>query len=235
MKKRIWELDALRGLFVLIMVGVHLCYDLVNFFGAAVFRLAALFLGLQAWGGVAFVVLSGCCASLGSAPLRRGAQILACGSLVSAVTLGLAFTGFGEGIVIYFGVLHCLGCCMILWAFLRKLPRMGLAVLGIAAIAAGLWLARQSFAFPWLLPLGFMPRDFLTADYFPLLPHLGFFLLGAMLGETLYRQRKSLLPDAWETLGASRFLGFCGRHSLIIYLLHQPVLTGLLWLLSLWA
>ena len=235
MKKRVWELDALRGLCILVMTWVHLVFDLVNFFDAASFQLSDPFKLLMAWGGVVFVLLSGCCATLGRHPVRRGLQVLACGLLVSAVTLGLSDAGFGQGVAVYFGVLHCLGCCMILWAFLQKIPRAGMAAMSIAAIAVGLRLSRESFSFPWLLPLGFMPRRFVTADYFPLLPHLGFFLLGAMLGERLYRARKSLLPDAWENKGASRFLTFCGRHSLMIYLLHQPVIAGLLWLLSLSA
>lgn len=232
MTKRIWELDALRGLFILLMTGVHLCYDLENFFGAAVFEISGPFRLLMDWGGVAFVLLSGCCAVLGRHPVRRGFQVLCCGLLVSAVTVGLAFAGLGEGIAVYFGVLHCLGCCMILWAVLGKLPRRGLAALSIAVILGGLWLKGRSFPFPWLLPLGLMPRNFVTADYFPLLPHLGFFLLGAVLGEKLYRQRRSLLPGIPEKNGAIRFLRFCGRHSLMIYLLHQPVITGLLWLLT---
>ena len=232
MNGRIWELDALRGLFILVMTGVHLVFDLGDLFGLTEFHLSGPFRQLQAWGGVAFVLLSGCCASLGRHPVRRGLQVLCCGLLVSAVTAGLAFAGFGGGIAVWFGVLHCLGCCMLLWAFLRKLPRPGLAALSVAAILAGLWLSRQSFPFPWLLILGFMPHSFATADYFPLLPHLGFFLLGAMVGEKCYRQRKSLLPGIPERTGAIRFLGFCGRHSLLIYLLHQPAIIGLLWLLS---
>ena len=235
MKDRVWELDALRGLFILIMIGVHLVFDMGDLFGLTAIHLSDPFRRLQAWGGVAFVLLSGCCASLGRHSVRRGLQVLCCGLLVSAVTVGLALAGFGEGVAVYFGVLHCLGCCMILWVAIRKLPRSGLTAISIAAIVLGLWLSHQSFPFPWLLPLGFMPHVFVTADYFPLLPHLGFFLLGAVLGEKLYRERKSLLPDAWENNGAIRFLKFCGRHSLLIYLLHQPVITGLLWLVSLLA
>lgn len=235
MKKRIWELDALRGLCILAMAAVHLVYDLVNLFGLAGGVIPGGFRFLMDWGGVVFVMLSGCCATLGSNPLRRGFQVFGCGMLVSAVTVGLVLLGFDPGMVIYFGVLHCLGACMVLWHFLRKLPKPLLFCLSALAVAAGILLTEESFPFAWLLPLGFMPHYFVTADYFPLLPHLGFFLLGALLGGILYRERRSLLPENCGEFAAARLLRFCGRHSLVIYLLHQPVITGLLWLLSFMA
>lgn len=232
MTRRIWELDALRGLCILAMAAVHLVYDL-ELYGLARGMLSRPFLFLMDWGGVVFVLLSGCCATLSRNSLRRGFLVFGCGLLVSAVTVVLALTGFGEAVVVYFGVLHCLGTCMVLWSFLRKLPRPWLTVLGIAAAAAGAWLRSRTFGFSWLIPLGFVPRGFVTADYFPLLPHLGFFLLGALLGEILYPRRKSLLPGSHENAAPVRFLCLCGQNSLLIYLLHQPVITGLLWLLRL--
>ena len=65
---------------------------------------------------------------------------------------------------------------------------------------------------------------FSSSDFFPLLPHLGWFLLGACLGRTLYREKKSLLPNFPSDNILVRFFRWCGTHSLWIYLIHQPVL-----------
>ena len=158
-----------------------------------------------------------------------------------------------KGILIYFGVLHCLGVCMLLWSLLRKLPTAVTLPLSLVMIGLGLVLRNQSFVdFPWLVPFGFVYPGFVSSDYFPLLPNLGFFLLGSVIGNTLYKNRQSLLIIMLGILGAlliwnfvstmlprvnpdkgiPAFLRLCGKNSLWIYLLHQPLLSLLCMLLS---
>ena len=218
MKQRIWELDALRGLCILGMIGVHLIFDMQIQTGPA-------FAFVQNWGGVLFFLLSGLCATLGSRPVRRGAIVLGAGLVCTAVTwAGFALGMLPDYMVIRFGVLHCLGLCMILWPAFRKLHWGLRAVLGVILAALGIYLTKRvmvSFAgFAWL---GLLYPSYCSADYFPLLPYLGFFLLGSVLGCLLYRQRQSRLSKL-ENLWIFRVLQWCGRYSLIIYLLHQPLL-----------
>ena len=218
MKQRIWELDAIRGLCILGMIGVHLVFDLQIPTGSA-------FAFVQIWGGVLFFLLSGLCATLGSRPLRRGILVLLCGLTCTAVTwVGVWMKMLPDYMVIRFGVLHCLGLCMILWPVFQKLPWGLRAGLGAALAALGIYLTKQvmvSFrGFAWL---GLLYPSYSSADYFPLLPYLGFFLVGSVLGSLIYREKKSLLPrlgDFW----IFRALQWCGKYSLIIYLLHQPLL-----------
>ncbi len=229
MKKRIWELDALRGVCILGMVLVHFVYDLVELYALVPWEYPKWFAFVRDWGGVLFLLLSGTCATLGSRSTRRGLVVFACGMVCTAVTLGMYLLGFaGKEIIIYFGVLHCLGVCMLLWGVLKKLPTWALAALGAVLTAAGLWLRGQLFSFPWLTVLGFVPEGFASSDYFPLLPNLGFFLLGAAVGRTVYRDKTTLLPKVNEKNPALRFFTLCGRHSLAIYLLHQPILAGIM-------
>jgi uncharacterized membrane protein len=233
MKKRIWELDAFRGICILGVVLVHFVYDLVELYGIIDWKYPPLFSLVKNWGGVLFVVLSGICVTLGRRSVRRGLIVLGCGMVITAVTYGMYRFGFNKGIMIYFGVLHCLGTCMILWSVFKKCPNWLLALLGIAMVAAGLYLrGKPTMDSLWLIPLGFVPPRFATSDYFPLLPNLGFFLLGTVLGRTVYRKKETLLPMVSEKNVLVRFFSFCGRQSLLIYLAHQPILAGICMLLS---
>ena len=238
MKKRIWELDALRGVFLIALIFFHLIYDLVYLFDLvdlATLLAQNLFQLVNNWGGALFLILSGLCATIGSRPGKRAIAVLCGAVVISLVTAGMYLLGFaGKGIIICFGVLHCIGSCMLLWILFRKLPTPALLILGLIFAAVGLYLRHHVYVdFPWLFFLGFVTRTFSSSDFFPLLPNLGYFLIGAALGRTLYKNKVSLLPKANEANPVIRFFSFFGKNSLLIYLLHQPILAGLvgLWVL----
>lgn len=233
MKQRIWELDAFRGLCIIGVVLVHLVYDLTDLYGIIQWEYPAWFSFIKDWGGILFVVLSGICVTLGRHSVRRGLVVFGAGMLITAVTFGMyRFLDFHKSIIIYFGVLQCLGACMILWWLFKHLPTWLLVVLAVPMIAAGLYLntvaPANNMYFIWL---GVMFPGFQTADYFPLLPHLGYFLVGAALGRTVYGKKQTLLPAVNPKNPLIRALSFCGRHSLWIYLLHQPILSAICMLL----
>ncbi len=237
MKKRIWELDALRGICILGMVVVHFVYDLVDLYALVNWEYPPAFLFVKNWGGVIFFLISGICVTLGSRSVRRGAVVFACGLIVSAVTWGMYRFEFADkSIVIYFGVLHCLGSCMILWPLFRKMPFQALGLLGIAFTVLGLYFKTLSgIQIQWLMPLGLPWDEFASSDYFPIFPYLGFFLLGSALGRSIYRNKESLLPRVNDRNPILRFFMLCGKHSLWIYLLHQPLLSGLFYLIILFT
>ncbi len=232
MKKRIWELDAARGVCILGMVLVHLCYDLQAFMGGFALAQTPVFTFIQLWGGVLFFLISGICVTLGSKPVRRGLLVLGCGLAVSLVMhVGVRFGLLAPGMEIWFGVLHCLGTCMLLWPLARKLPVWGLGLLASALIALGIYFQGIRVESGWLFPLGLMRADFYSSDYFPLLPFFGFFLSGAVLGKLLYPNKTSLFPKVDDRQPVLRFLIGCGKWSLPIYLLHQPLITGFMMIL----
>lgn len=221
---RIWELDALRGLMILCVVFIHFCFDLDYFLGVD-FITNPVVQFVMDHCGMTFVVLSGLCVTLGRRSLRRGLQVFGCGMVITAVTAGMYLLDMADKfIIIYFGVLHLLGVCMMLWPLLRRLPTWALAPLGVILVLLGYWFGTFTISIPWLFPLGLTAPGFSSSDFFPLLPHLGWFLLGACLGRTLYREKKSLLPNFPSDNILVRFFRWCGTHSLWIYLIHQPVL-----------
>ena len=234
MKKRIWELDAFRGICVLGMVVVHLLFDMVYLYRLVDWVFPPWLDFISRWGGVLFLLLSGVCVTLGSRSFRRGLIVFGCGMVITAVTVAMYLLHFAnKAIIIYFGVLQCLGVCMMLWSIFRHFPTWFLTVTGILFAGVGVYLSTVVLVdFPWLMPLGFVYPGFSTADYFPLLPHFGFFLLGAVIGRKVYTKKDTLFPKINVRNPVVRTLCFAGRHSLVIYLVHQPVLTGLAFLLA---
>ena len=204
-------LDELRGLDLISMMLYHGCWDLVNLFGIQ----ADWYYGLPGhlwqqsicW---VFILLSGFCVQLGHHTLRRGAQVFGAGALVTAVTLLF----MPEDRVI-FGVLTLLGSAMLLTGLLEKPLRRIPPVAGFAISAV---YANYVTAY-----FGFYPWWFYSTDYFALLPWLflfwaGYFLYGIVGRQRMEPLRRSVCPP----------LGWLGRHSLLLYLLHQPVIYGVL-------
>lgn len=225
-KERIWEVDTARGLCIPGMILIHLIYDVVNLYGFVHWPYPAWYSLFKNNYGALFLLISGVSVTLGSRSIRRGITVFLSGMIVTAVTVGMYLLGMaGRGIIIYYGVLHCLGTCMILWPLFRNLRPSTLLAVGIPLVLAGWWLRGQSFNMPLLMPLGFTFPGFSSSDYFPLMPNLGYFLLGAAFGKTFYSQKKTLFPNVDPQNPAIRFFSWCGRNSLMIYLLHQPILA----------
>ena len=154
---------------------------------------------------------------------KRGLKIFALGLIITAVT----YIFFPQGFIV-FGILHFIGISIILAVpFLER--KKIVAVVGIAIILIGLYLYSLSFNFSWLLWLGLRPENFYTFDYFPILPWFGAILLGMFFGRKFYFEgRRKLKPGPRFT----KLFCFLGRHSLLIYLLHQPILIGIVYLVA---
>ena len=231
-KQRIWELDALRGLCILCVIVVHFLFDLQYFIGLDL-TLPAWFQFIQQYGGILFVVLSGCCATLGSRSFRRGLIVFGAGMLISLVTAGMYWLGLSDRtVIVWFGVLHLLGLCMMVYPLFRKLPTAPLTALALCIILIGYAITGLRVSAPFLFPFGLVTDHFFSSDYFPIFPQLGWFLLGVVLGRTVYAKQQTLLPGSAQNFFLLRFFCWCGRQSLFIYLLHQPILYGLLELIA---
>jgi uncharacterized membrane protein len=239
---RIWEIDFLRGVSILLVIGYHLLYDLGYYTGMPRFLGWSTNLSTVAWtiaqhffAGL-FVLLSGTSSTLTRSNIRRGVRLLAVALALTLATYLIAvwFHLFDPADTIIFGILHCLAVSMLLYgAVFEKVSAAanalcGAAVMGLAAL---LPIVRQAYSIRsnWLIPFGLPGPSFSSLDYFPLIPWLGVFLIGAALGKSVYASKRSLLP--WRM--PRNFVNFAGRHSLIIYIVHQPVIMGVLYVLGL--
>lgn len=124
-KQRIWELDALRGLCILCMVAIHAFWDL-SAFGGFAFDLPGWFLFCRQYGHILFILLSGLCATLASRSFQRGVYVFGAALVISYVTFFMVnVLNFPSDMLIWFGILHMLGVCMMLFPLFKRLPGMG--------------------------------------------------------------------------------------------------------------
>ena len=226
---RIYGIDALRGFALCLMIGYHFAFDL-RFYGvtAADFEHDPFWLGFRAIIVSLFMGLVGVSLVLadraGASPAhfwRRVAIIAACALAVSAGS----WIAFPRSFI-YFGILHCIALASVLGWPLVRLPLIAFIV-GCAVIVAGLTLSHPAFDIPVLSAVGFVTHKPVTEDYVPLAPWTGIVFIGIALGNLLARQSfRAVAPLA----AAPAPLRWLGRHSLAVYMIHQPILLSLLWL-----
>ena len=227
--RRIDAVDALRGLAIVAMVAYHFVFDL-RFFGVvrADFENDPFWLTYRAIVLTTFLLLVGVSLvlarqyGLSTAHFARRVVVIALCAL--AATIG-SHALFPERFI-YFGILHCIAVASVLARPLAGSPGPALG-LGVAAIVAGITLSHPFFdarATSWL---GFTTVKPPTEDFVPLFPWLGVVLAGIWAGHAL--ARRDFAPIALLA-HAPRPLRWMGRHSLAIYMLHQPLILGVLWL-----
>jgi len=239
-KGRFFEVDFLRGCAIIMMLIYHTLFDLMFFGNLKMDLFSPFWRGYVIVGASIFIGLVGLSLTLSLARekstknkpsflkyLRRGLLILFYGFLITLVTYLVVPDSY-----VRFGVLHCIGLSIILAYPLIERPWISLA-LGIAVLVVGRFLDRQAFSFSFLLWLGFKPYPFQTLDYFPLFPWFGVVLLGIVVGNFLYPSGKRAFALREDPPFFVRGVAFLGRHSLTIYLLHQPVILVLLFALRL--
>ena len=231
-RHRFDRLDALRAVAIVWMAVFHFCFDLNHFgFTRQDFR-ADPFWTLQR---TAIVSLFLFCVGIGQAVAidqgqrwprfwRRWAQIAGCALLVSLGSYWMFPRSF-----ISFGVLHAIALLLIVLRLTAGAGRW-LWPLGAAALALPQSIQHPWFDTRWTNWIGLVTHKPVTEDYVPLLPWLGVAWWGLAAGQWLLAQRRGWLSGALPR--ALHPLALLGRWSLSFYMLHQPVLIGLLMALS---
>lgn len=238
-KPRIHLLDELRGFAIFCMVFYHAFYSigyffhwdwgltLLNFFSPA----EPYFAGL-------FILISGISSNLSHSNIERGSKLFFIAYLVTVVT----YFAVGQDAIIHFGILHMLSVCMMLYGILTKVCKLIpmwvgfvfnaiLFTLTISVVHGTIgipfvWSMRlpsEWYMTDFLYPLGMPYPGFVSSDYFPLLPWLFLFFAGCFFGRLAVQKKFPKFTYKFHV----PFFSLIGRHALLIYLLHQPVIFGI--------
>ncbi len=235
-------IDILRALSIITMVIYHAMWDLVYIYGVSIpfYHTQGAYVFQQSilW---SFVLISGFCSALGSHKLKRAIYVLSGSVLISLVTYIMMPSSY-----VLFGVLSFIASAMILMIALDKVLLKLNAIFGFV-LSFLLFSFTKNVAYGYIgffdtkileLPdflyannltayLGFPHSEFASTDYVPLIPWIFLYIAGYFI----YQIFKKYDLLRFLSVIRCRALEFIGRHSLIIYLLHQVVIYIVLYLI----
>lgn len=236
---RLEPLDLARGVALIAMIIYHAVWDGLQF-GLISWTVERDLLLQQSARLIAgsFLLIAGISMALASArsvePLikkqdfwKRFAILAGAAILVSIAT----FFAIPQA-PIYFGILHHIALSSILLALLASLPAFFLVALGAGVLIINTYIGVEALNHPATIWLGLGTQTPVTADWVPLFPWLAAGLIGLGIGKMFILPWMASRPPQGETQQTSnpakQLLCWMGRHSLAVYLIHQPILIGLI-------
>lgn len=227
MNHRLWKIDALRGIAIIGMVFFHANYMLVSLFSIDILDFSQIFwfyLGKVVV--ILFIALAGislCLSSYGKTWWQiwtrafRRAGIFGC----LALCISLVTYGFFYEVRISWGIMHFFTLSALLSPLFLIFGRYLFFIWLIIVICPYVWIPEWQSIF--LIPLWYPPFEYFSADYYPIFPWFGIYLIGYSLayflsGIGIFEKIFSLDTNRYN------FLRYIGRHSLVIYMVHIPIL-----------
>lgn len=166
---RIWEIDFLRGIALILMLWDHVIYDLGSFFSVDTSHLGFFENGIGKISAFMFITLCGVSATLGKNNLKHSARLLCLSLGVTAATAIFGYFTNNKSIIL-FGILHFLCVGIFAAHFLKRLPIWVLGIIGIASFLLGEYFASIKVSSPYLFAFGLVSDNFYSADFFPVFP-----------------------------------------------------------------
>ncbi|MFA5917827.1 MAG: heparan-alpha-glucosaminide N-acetyltransferase domain-containing protein [Candidatus Gracilibacteria bacterium] len=218
------------------MIIFHINYSLSNIFSIDFLNFSEIFRFILGKIGVLlFISISGI--SFFLAEKKYGDKIykkylrysIFLGIISLSITL-FTYIFFKEQFIV-FGILHFFSLSFLLIIFFRKLKYWNF-LLGIIIILIPVFFTMET-NIHYLFFLGFIYPSFYSADFYPIIPYFGIFLLS--YSSSIFLDKKQILGKIFggkQTGIINNFLKYIGRNSLIIYIIHQPIIIFIIYLLT---
>lgn len=213
--KRIWEIDFLRGIALILMIIFHLVYDLKEFFEYNLSYNQGVYMYIGKISGSLFILISAVSCSFSRNNFKRAGKFLGV-----AVIITLVSSMHNPAYSIKFGIMHFLGMSILLYPVLAKQNKYLLAILGTAIIGLGQYFGPIPATNNYLFLFNLTSTTWVSTDYYPLFPWFGVFIYGIILGKVFYSWNEGLNSRVYR----NNIIVFLGRHTLVVYLIHQPLL-----------
>lgn len=218
-KNRIWEIDLLRTIAIILMIAFHTVYDLNYYAEVKINYESPIWNYIAVLSGLLFIFISGISSGFSKNSFKRGLMVFGYGMLITFITYLFESKDY-----VRFGILHFLGISMMLFPILKRLRETFLILISIASIGIGMYFEKVILNTKLLLPLGIMYHGFSSIDYYPIFPYLGVFIFGIIVYKKVYINKKSV----FKLKPNIPLIDVISRNSLNIYLLHQPIIIGII-------
>lgn len=227
MQKRITIFDTVRGFTMISMAGFHACYDLAYLYGwdmpwftQSVFQ--DIWRASISW---VFLFIAGWMCTLSRNNIKRAAKYA-----LAALVVWLATTLVSVDDSVSFGIIYCMAACTGIVALtdpvLKKITARWGMPLCLMLFAITLSIPKTIYPVPYLAWLGFPSPGFISGDYYPIIPFIFMYLAGYFAAHIAQGIDKTV--PSWAYANPLPALASLGRHALPFYLLHQPIILGIL-------
>lgn len=222
-ENRIWEIDLLRVLALIMMIIFHTAYDLNYFAGAKINYENPMWTYIGKLSGLLFIFISGISSGFSKNSFKRGLKVFGYGMIITLATYVADKDNY-----IRFGILHLLGVSMMAFPLLKRLKAAFLIILSTVSIGIGVYIDGLLLNTKLLLPLGIMYPKFSSIDYYPIFPYIGIFIIGIFIYKKVYFDKRSI----YKFNSTIPLVSIISKNSLKIYLLHQPIIIGVIMIIK---
>lgn len=255
MNKRIerhYYIDLIRGIAFILMAIDHLIFDIAYLFNSywgklfpKEFYLNDIVRLLQKYRfsdistiirmvfiAFVFLFISGISSVLSRNILKRGLKLFLISLGLSLITIIIYLFTKNITIIIYFGILHCISISMLLTPLFKRVNKIILLIIALLIIGTGIYLSINTIYLNTnlLAPFNLTKPTFTTGDYYPVLPFMGFYILGYIFGDWYFIQKKK--PRVTNNY-KNNILTYFGKNTLVWYFLHQIIVVVFLVIITL--
>ncbi|TYQ16642.1 UNVERIFIED_CONTAM: putative membrane protein [Acetivibrio alkalicellulosi] len=218
--KRVWEIDFARGILIILMTILHTLFNLEYFYSIPINYSSGFVNIIRIMVASSFILVSGISTSFSRSSFKRGMIVLFAALMVTFASYIFNSTGY-----ISFGILHMLSICMISSHLIKRLKTHAIFLLSIILGLSVFILPYIKVTSNYFFMFGLYTNSFISLDYYPLIPWSGLFVFGIGISKVIYKKKISI----FKMRLSDNVINFFGRHSLLIYLVHQPVILFLMY------
>lgn len=219
---RVTELDFFRWIALLLMVYFHLIRSMSELYGYDIIYSTWVNFYIGKISAILFILISGIVFTFGKFNLKRFLLLAGIALAISAATYF-----YNSDYVIVFGIIHFFALSSLLAIVFKKINTYAILIIWMAIIRAWPWIGSISANSDYLLFIWVVSKWFQSADFYPLIPRFGVYLLGMWISKIFYTNKRNIF---WKIFNVWP-INFVGRNTLLIYLIHQPIIILVLYLI----